>query len=81
MKNARTISVIVVTEDDKQSYYTTEGVLIGQQIKKAVKQKKSRGGVVTSPSPKEVKNTKTLETDRVMTLESRLEYEKRNNLS
>ena len=69
---ARLVNVILVEDGANQSYYTLEGLAIGSF--KAGKQEeptpepepKTKGGVVTRPTPEEVAQNKEKDTERLI---------------
>jgi len=83
--DARITNVIVVTHGSEQQFFTLDGVLIGQQAggpvpTKTFKSKpKSPGGIVTAPSPKEVKRLKRRQGEKALTLVQQLKHEKEQN--
>lgn len=83
---SRIVNVIETRQGDKIEYFTLEGVLIGgfrggDRIKSVVekpKKKTSKGGIIKSPTPHEVKREKAREIENMKTPEGRLANLKKN---
>ena len=80
---ASIVEVIMVEEGANRIYYTLEGVQIGSFMSGKVtapvvqeKVKKHRGGIVRSPTPKEVRLTDKRNLEENMKVENRLEHMK-----
>lgn len=78
---ARVVNVIAVTQKNgERQFYTLEGLLIGKEVKKvSVKRQKRVGGLVKTLTPKEAKQRRKRESEKELTLENRLKYEKEKN--
>jgi fructose-specific phosphotransferase system component IIB len=86
IKNAKIVNVIALSEGEAVTYFTLEGLEIGgfdggRKIVLETQAEPSvpKGGVITSPNPKEVKRSKELQSQRDLTLEERVKYEQRKN--
>ena len=89
--NSKIVEVIMTEEDGIRTYFTLEGVEIGsfKGGKKtepvlhdvAVNSVKPEGGIVRSPTPKQVRLEKEKKLEEDMTIEKRLEHVKENALS
>ena len=63
--SARLVNVILVEDAETQTYYTLEGVEIGKPLPVIIsKAKRTKGGVVTSPSPKDAKAQKERDVEK-----------------
>lgn len=79
---SKVVNVIETTQGDEVQYFTLQGVLIGgfkggnritpdiQEIKKS----KPVGGVVTAPTPHQVKRKQDREAEKLQTAEGRLQH-------
>jgi hypothetical protein len=82
---AQIIKVIAVTRGEEREYFTTDGIMIGRQVGGRIEDvedrkptKKVKGGIVKSLTPKEAAEVKKRQTEKELTLEERLKYEKKN---
>lgn len=87
MIHARVVEVILVEDNGNQTYYTLEGLEIGgwkggthQTPEPEIPEQKEKGGVVKSPTPKEVRIQKAKEMEKATTLEERVKRVAEENL-
>ncbi len=84
--SARVVKVIEVTKGATREYFTLEGVKVGKLVGGArvkIKQpkrttKKKVGGVITTPTPKEVKRRRKRQDEKDFSLKARIKHAKEN---
>lgn len=75
--DARIVNVILVEQGIDRIYFTLEGIEIGRfNAGKKVKTKpepiKPKGGIVTSPKPKDIRQAEIKYNDEMMKIENRI---------